>query len=91
MARVSRKKAEAIARGDTDVVIAADTIVVCDGKILAIIVPGPCGIFGFGKTGDLVIAWNKIQCIGEDAILVRLQPGECCFPESKKGKMKRFF
>ena len=34
VARVSRKKAEAIARGDTDVVIAADTIVVCDGKIL---------------------------------------------------------
>ena len=32
--RVSRLKAEAIARKDTDIVIAADTIVVCQGKIL---------------------------------------------------------
>jgi septum formation protein len=34
VARVSRKKAEAVSRGDDDVIIAADTIVVCDGKIL---------------------------------------------------------
>ncbi len=34
VARVSRKKAEAIPRAGDDVVIAADTIVVCDGKIL---------------------------------------------------------
>ena len=34
VARVSRLKAEAIGRQETDVVIAADTIVVCDGKIL---------------------------------------------------------
>ena len=34
VARVSRLKAEAIPRTDNDVVIAADTIVVCDGKVL---------------------------------------------------------
>ena len=34
VARVSRRKAEAIARGSDDVVIAADTIVVCAGKVL---------------------------------------------------------
>ena len=34
VARVSRLKAEAIPHTDSDVVIAADTIVVCDGKIL---------------------------------------------------------
>jgi len=32
--RVSRLKAQAIPRDDTDVVIAADTIVVCEGKVL---------------------------------------------------------
>lgn len=32
--RVSRRKAEAVAREQEDVVIAADTIVVCDGQIL---------------------------------------------------------
>jgi len=34
VARVSRLKAEAIPRGAEDVVIAADTVVVCDAKVL---------------------------------------------------------
>ena len=34
VSRVSRLKAEAIARTPEDVVVAADTIVVCDGKVL---------------------------------------------------------
>jgi len=34
VAQVSRRKAEAVTRGSDDVVIAADTIVVCDGQIL---------------------------------------------------------
>lgn len=34
VALVSRRKAEAVPRGGDDVVIAADTIVVCDGEIL---------------------------------------------------------
>ena len=34
VARVSRAKAEAIPRGPEDTVIAADTIVVCDGQVL---------------------------------------------------------
>ena len=34
VARVSRKKAEAIAHEKEDIVIAADTIVVCDGQVL---------------------------------------------------------
>ena len=34
VARVSREKAAAICRGEDDVVIAADTIVVCQGRVL---------------------------------------------------------
>ena len=34
VARVSREKALAVSRGEEDVVIAADTIVVCQGKVL---------------------------------------------------------
>ena len=34
VARVSRRKAEAVERKQDDVVIAADTIVVCEGKVL---------------------------------------------------------
>ena len=34
VARVSRSKALAVSRGEEDIVIAADTIVVCQGKVL---------------------------------------------------------
>ncbi len=34
VARVSRLKALAVSRGEEDIVIAADTIVVCQGKVL---------------------------------------------------------
>ena len=34
VARLSRKKAEAVARLPGDIVIAADTIVVCEGRVL---------------------------------------------------------
>ncbi len=43
------------------------------GKICAVIV-SPCGgYFAFSK-GEVRIPWDKIECIGEDAILVC--PGE---------------
>ena len=34
VARLSRKKAQAVPRGEGDIVVAADTIVVCDGAVL---------------------------------------------------------
>ena len=34
VARVSRCKAQAVSRGNDDVVVAADTIVVCDGRVM---------------------------------------------------------
>lgn len=64
---------------------------VCEGKITAIIIPRPCGFFGLSHGNDLVIPWNKIECIGEDAILVRLAPAEYCIPESGKKKNRRNF
>lgn len=41
------------------------------GRILAIVVPGPCRFFGlFGREDDYVIPWECIRRIGEDIILV---------------------
>lgn len=41
------------------------------GKILAVIIPGPCRFFGlFGREEDYVVPWSCIRCIGEDIILV---------------------
>ena len=52
----------------------------CDGRIKAIIVPGEGSLFGFGRCDVIVIPWDKIETIGSDAILVRVESGECCPP-----------
>lgn len=41
-----------------------------DGRITAIVVPGEGGFLGLGKKGRIVIPWGRIECIGEDVILV---------------------
>ena len=64
----------------------------CDGKITALVVPRSSGFLGFHHLNDLVIPWHKIECIGEDAILVRLLPADCmCAAEDKKRKKKSFW
>lgn len=65
----------------------------CNGCITAIFVPGECGRFGFGRGSELRIPWDKIQKIGEDAILVDVPAHvpECncnCPPQQPK---KRWF
>ena len=65
----------------------------CDcPRILALVVSGCVGVFGFGKEDDLIIPWGCVQCIGEDTILVKLTPHElsacCCEPRRRFGKRK---
>ena len=61
---------------------------ICDGQILAIIIGGSGGFFGFCKDDDIVIPWHKVECIGDDTILVRLTPTDldCCHIPRKKPK-----
>ena len=47
-----------------------------DGKVTAIIIPKECGLLGFGKSEHYRIPWCRIECIGEDAILVKLTAAE---------------
>ena len=55
-----------------------------EGRIQAIMVPGPCRFFGlFGRRDDYVIPWNRICRIGPDIILVEIKPEECCVPRQK--------
>lgn len=65
--------------------------------LLSLMVP-KCsgGLFGLGKTEYLYIPWNKIECFGEDTILVRLSPHETesltstvCRDECDKGRGKK--
>lgn len=44
--------------------------------ILSLMVPRSNGIFHLGKTEYLYIPWCKIECFGEDTILVRLSASE---------------
>lgn len=63
---------------------------VCDGRIVAIIVPRPSGFLGLSHCNDLVIPWQKIERIGADAILVRLSEEELCRADQRK-KKRSFF
>ncbi len=45
-----------------------------DGKIKAIIIPGPSGIFGLvNRNNDFIIPYENIRTIGEDIILVEFE------------------
>ncbi len=55
-----------------------------EGEVKAIVVPGPCRIFGlFGRRDDFVIPWNCIRRIGPDIILVDVKPEDCCVPRHR--------
>ena len=61
-------------------------ILLPEGKVLALGVPGPCRFFGlFGRKDDFVIPWNCIRRIGSDIILVELEPDKCRVPRPKPG------
>lgn len=58
-----------------------------DCRILSIIVPS-CEGGLFGKREEYIIPWCKVECIGEDAILIKMPQNEmsdcCCSPKNAK-------
>ena len=44
---------------------------------------------GFGGEECFIIPWERIECIGEDAVLVKMQPDELCACEKERKKDKR--
>ena len=54
------------------------TVELPEGRVVALIVPGPCRIFGlFGRKDDYVIPWGCIRRIGPDIVLVDIKPDNC--------------
>ena len=46
------------------------------GKVIALVVPGPCKFFGlFWREDDYIIPWECITRVGEDIIFIEV-PGE---------------
>ena len=64
-----------------------DTLVeIPDGKICAVVVPGPCRILGItGRNDDYIIPWDCIRKIGPDIVLVDTKPEDCRVRRSKQG------
>ena len=61
-------------------------IEVPEGKVTAIIVPGPCRFFGlWGRKDNFVIPWHCIRKMGPDIVLVDIKPDECRVPCHKRG------
>ena len=61
----------------------------CD-KIISMTVPAqPSSFSFFSKKEEYIIPWSKIECIGEDAILIRIPKSELSCFESSKYKKKR--
>ena len=59
------------------------------GKIISLVVmPTPRSFPFFGEREELVIPWCRIECIGEDAILVNISQGEMCTYKRQKNKKK---
>ncbi len=50
---------------------------VSDGRITALVITRSGGFLGLGHGYELIIPWNRIECIGKDAILVKLSSEEC--------------
>lgn len=53
----------------------------CCGKVVAIIIYGR-GRF-FGRENDIRICWENIDVIGDDIILVCIEPCQCACPRKR--------
>ena len=60
-----------------------------EGRVCAIVVPGPCRGLGLIRREDYVIPWDRIRRIGPDIILVDAVPEECCVPRGKNYPLLR--
>ena len=57
-----------------------------DGKVTAVVVPGPGKLLGMaGPREDFIIPWDCIRKIGPDIVLVDAEPDKCRASRPKKG------
>ncbi len=54
------------------------------GEILALVLPGEGGLFGFGRQPDIEIPWDRVVRIGVDVILVDLPPTKTAAYEPRR-------
>lgn len=65
---------------------------ICDAKVKTLIIPAEIGLFGCPRGESIIIPWEKIECIGEDTILVKVTASDLCrCPLDKRKHKKRPF
>ena len=63
-----------------------------NGRVCAIIVPGPCRFFGFfGRGEEFIIPWDNIRRFGDDIILVEINFERQRPPRPPKDRRGRFW
>lgn len=55
---------------------AALELCVEEGRVTALLIPKENGLFCFGRAEQYRIPWCRIECIGEDTVLVKLPSAE---------------
>lgn len=63
----------------------------CDGRITALIIRCGGGFLGLCRGEDIIIPWCKIECIGEDTILVKLPVEEYRLRDKDRKSKKNFW
>lgn len=61
----------------------------CNGQICALVLCRNGGLLNFSKDGELLLPWSRIECIGEDAVLVKIPAEELAGLESECLTSKR--
>jgi len=57
-----------------------------EGRICALIVPGPCKYLGLvGQRDHYCIPWSSVCKIGPDIVLVDIRPDDCRIPRHRPG------
>ena len=66
-------------------------VLIPEGRVAALIVPGPCRFFGlFGRGEEYHIPWDCIKQIGDEIILIT-RPAERRPPYQERRRRKRLF
>lgn len=83
---LARKEVICITNGQRLGFVADVCVELPEGRVCAIVVPGPCRMMGLGgRQDDYLIPWDCIQKIGPDIVLVDAKPDSCRVSRRHKG------